>query len=203
MLPSAAYGLARWNGSFVVFGADGLYTLPDATEERLSGGQQGNPLDLLSVPSNELYVARQPFPSRLGEIKAGALMEVPTSENDSAAAVLLAESTWVQLCRARMGGNALEFVARLDLGSPDTITGLHVCSAGTCAGEPVLWATSSSVLLAVGLSSGANLARYQLPGSSGTAPVVLVTGNSSHLLVVTTSEGSASQIFTVQYPTFF
>jgi len=212
MLPSAAHGLARWNGSLVVLGADGLYRLPGSllsiAEEQLSGGIQVTPLDLLSMPPNAASVQRHPLPARLGETNAGALMEVPTSEEDPVAAVLLAESTWVQLCRARLSeGSALEFVARLDVGTLVTITGLHVCPAGTCAGEPVLWATSSIAVLAIGLSSGSNLARYHLPDSglslrvsSATDPVVLVTGNSSHLLVVTTSEGGSSSIFTVPYP---
>lgn len=199
LLPQAVLGLAEWDGQLVALSSDGLRLLGSMA---MSFGvmtlpqRWQNPLELVQV---QLEAAAQhaALPSRASPPTTAAAALV-----GNAMAVVLSGAAGLQLCRASNGtALALSFISSLKpvgLLPPET-TGLHLSTGGS---EPVvLWTVGKNrQLSAVGFDSGRVLATFQAAEdlSIEASSAMFVTGNGSHLLLVT--GGPSLAIFSTPYP---
>lgn len=204
LLPHHARGLGVWADVSVILGQSGLYLVEEtAVAPQVQTAQTGlDPLELLDLPSsvNGSYLA---YPPRVQSATAGAVASVGGSS--TVAAVLLATSDELHLCRMTnsTGSFSLAFVSNLKpVGEAlSQITGLYMCPEGQCASQPVLWTSmSQGRLAAIGFASGKVLAVFPASSSFAASTSTLVTGNSTHLILVAVSEGSLPTAFSVPYP---
>lgn len=198
LLPQAVLGLAEWDGQLVALSSDGLRLLGSMTTSfgvMALPQRWQNPLELVQVQLEAATHAA--LPSRASPPTTAAAAVV-----GNAMAVVLSGAAGLQLCRAANGtALALSFISSLKpVGMlPPETTGLHLSAGGS---EPVvLWTVGKNrQLSAVGFDSGRVLATFQAAGDLPTeaSSATFVTGNGSHLLLVT--GGPSLAIFSTPYP---
>lgn len=215
VLPRDAVSLSFFNGSLVSFDDSTLQPIVAASA---AGLRRDTSLPVL------VGARRQPdteplcsLPRQMSPASGGAIL-ASGSASDSARefAVALISGGTVHLCAPAAGAPAdLQVLARLRPVGGDlaNVRAVHVCDAGTCAREMVLWASTSDALVVVGLTSGRLLARFCGPlfapagtGScsapAGGGAVVALTGNATHLVAVAATDRGDPVVMSVPYPFF-
>jgi len=204
LLPHHTRGLGVWADVYVILGQSGLYLVEEtAVAPQLQTAETGlDALELLDLPGsvNGSYLA---YPARVQSAIAGTVASI--SGSSTVAAVLLATSDELYLCRMTnsTGSFSLAFVSNLKpVGEAlSQITGLYMCPQGQCASQAVLWISmSQGRLAAIGFASGKVLTVFPASSSFAASTSTLLTGNSTHLILVAVSEGTLPTAFSVPYP---
>ena len=208
LLPQTILGLAEWNGHLVTLSSDGfrLLSLESFTGTTMTAQSWRNPLELIEV-SVEATLHVQ-LPSHVDTPTLGTAAVMPSTAGN-AMAVVLYGSGGLQLCRASNGTVlTLDFISSLKpAGFLPSSHSLHF--SPDRPNEPmVLWSMGSTQQLsAVNFESGKILTTFQAAGdvaseASDASSTSLVTGNSSHLVLVRFEASTASlSIFSTPYPT--
>ncbi|CAK8990325.1 unnamed protein product [Durusdinium trenchii] len=201
LLPGAVLGLVSWEGQALALSADGLRPVSNA--DGLSApAERLNPLDLVALALEAPRLAALP-PRVSSPISRASGATWPGAD---VAAVVLHGAAGLQLCRASNSSGELkfDFISSLKpVGLLPEITALFFCSSCGSGGQgSVLWTLGpQGQLSAIGFESGRVLATFQAAGDlAADGSPNLLTGNSTHLLLVTVGSSSAPAIFSIPHP---
>jgi len=226
LLPRVAKGLGLISGQLVAASDAGVHTINQSAtgttnfswRSNMSQGQ----LELVDSAVHAFSLLLHRLPPSLGSLASAAVVEIPSGSGMMSAFIIAIRQGGVFLCRSGAGRppgspsneSYLEVVTELEpVGKRlQDVRALHICKAGTCAGEPVLWAAlPDNLIAAIGLSSGQVLATFAvamasvlqvgLRGSTDTeGGLVALTGNASHLIAVFAAGMQAPIMASVTYP---
>lgn len=217
ILRASALGLSRLaSGACAVVGEAGVseFVIPSVPGD--STLRELGPLAILSTGTfANVSVTPIDLASQLSPLSGAAVFEMEghAGAAKTLAVIVAGADGGLYLCLELTGdprSKGLRALTNLQpLGRPlRNITALHVCPAGTCATEPVLWAAArdgsldQNLLVAVGLLSASELAAFSLPRDEDGSLQSLgaITGNATHLVVVTVAGRRRPGVFSVAYP---
>ena len=208
ILPLEAVGLGFAGSDLVAVGDAGVCRLS------LMGGAVSSGLGTLAALSQATYAsfdAVLSLPAQLLPLNSATLLDVSTMDATTGdSAIIVSHSTGLDLCvtannlTSTAVGDSYEQLVHLDpvgtvLGN---VTSLFLCASGVCADDGVLWAATSDVVAAIGLTSGLVLRTFRLPPISWIedGEIAALTGNTTHLIAVATGANHEPLMFSAMFP---
>jgi len=213
LLSAPVRGLGMVQGQLMAVDDTSLHSIGVSADSASENTSTRGAWDLIQRPPdarNQRLLGTLPGSKQLS---AAAVFEPPSGGNvlgEVPVALVVAEQgAGVHLCRDTSRPDApgsIEVLAGLRAAGTAliNISGVHVCDAGICSSEPVLWiATPDNSIIALGLASGETLAKLVVSWthlSAGTYTVAALAGNSTHLVAAVGAPGRELVLLSTRYP---
>ena len=208
ILPLHAVGLGFTGGDLVAMGDAGVCLVHSFSEVISS---RSGTLAALSLATSASAGAVLSLPADILPLTSGVSLHLSSAgQVHGDVAVIVSNSGGLDLCVAAnnltsaAAGDSFKQLVHLDpvgtvLGN---VTSLFLCASGVCADEGVLWAATSDVVAAIGLTSGLVLRTFRLPPISWIedGEIAVLTGNATHLIAVASGANHEPLTYSAVFP---